>query len=257
MKNRQKGKGRTIKKRKKILPFPCNKARPDQAGLFRRFFAFGFDWIVITMLATCLYVVLTEVRGVLGGEEGIMTQYSKARKEAAEVSLVIGLERDIEETVQEVYLGILKKRLPPNEYKRAKKMSSEQMEVAFPEELADGESEHKVVRSEGTYSFIQEIVVGYAYFVLFFHLSGRTLGKRLFRLKVVDLKGRDRLGWYQSFERAHGYAASTLFATFGFWQVLWNVKGLTMHDKLAETTVIKLPKKKKIKVKRKSSKKKK
>ncbi len=61
----------------------------------------------------------------------------------------------------------------------------------------------------------------------------------------MDLKGRSRLSWYQSFERAHGYAASALFASLGFLQILWDAEGLTMHDKIASTTVIKLPRKKK------------
>jgi len=89
----------------------------------------------------------------------------------------------------------------------------------------------------------QEIIVGYLFFVLFFHLNGRTPGKRLLRLKVIDLRGRKRLNWYQSLERAHGYAASALIGSLGFLQVLWDAKGLTMHDKIAGTTVIKLSKK--------------
>jgi len=88
-----------------------------------------------------------------------------------------------------------------------------------------------------------EYVISLLYFVLFFRFGGRTPGKRIFRLKVLDLEGKPQLGWYQSFERAHGYVCSGLFASLGFWQVLWDKRGLTMHDKIAETTVIKLPKK--------------
>lgn len=111
---------------------------------------------------------------------------------------------------------------------------------------AEEDEEHFIIRGEGeTFDFLREIIVGYIYFILFFHLRGRTPGKCLFRLKVIDLKGRDRVGWYQAFERTHGYAASLLIGGLGFFQVLWDPKGLTMHDKLAGTTVIKLPKKKK------------
>ncbi|HDP95429.1 MAG TPA: hypothetical protein ENN40_08745 [Candidatus Aminicenantes bacterium] len=64
--------------------------------------------------------------------------------------------------------------------------------------------------------------------------------------EVVSGQGRPRQGWYQSFERAHGYVCSGLFASLGFWQVLWQKQGLAMHDKIADTTVIRLPKKKRI-----------
>ena len=113
------------------------------------------------------------------------------------------------------------------------------------------DEEHFVIGGEGeTFDFLREVLAGYIYFILFFRLRGRTPGKRLFRLKVIDLKERDRLGWYQAFERTHGYAASLLIGGLGFLQVLWDQKGLTMHDKLAGTTVIKLPKKKKEKKKK-------
>lgn len=117
--------------------------------------------------------------------------------------------------------------------------------ISLSSEVEEDE-EHFYIRGEGeTFDFLREIIVGYIYFILYFHLRGRTPGKRLLRLKVIDLKERDRLGWYQAFERTHGYAASLLIGGLGFLQVLWDPKGLTMHDKLAGTTVIKVPKKEK------------
>jgi uncharacterized RDD family membrane protein YckC len=88
------------------------------------------------------------------------------------------------------------------------------------------------------YKVIKEYIITILYFVLFFRFGGRTPGKRLFGLKVIDLEGKPRLGWYQCFERAHGYVCSGLFASLGFWQVLWDRHGLTMHDRIADTTVI-------------------
>lgn len=75
-------------------------------------------------------------------------------------------------------------------------MSPEEMKGAFPEELTAGEVEHRIISSGEAFGFLQEAIVAYIYFVLFFHFGGRTLGKRLFRLKVVDLRGRNRLKWY-------------------------------------------------------------
>ncbi len=85
-----------------------------------------------------------------------------------------------------------------------------------------------------------ELIIGYTYYILFFRFGGRTPGKRLFGLRAIDLEGRPQLGWYQSLERTHGYAASALLASLGFFQVLWDRESLTMHDKLAGTTVIRL-----------------
>lgn len=95
-----------------------------------------------------------------------------------------------------------------------------------------------VVNFAETFNVIREGIVGYLYFILFFRFGGRTPGKRLFGLEVVDLGGAPRLGWYQAFERTHGYAASALASFLGFLQVLWNKEGLTMHDQLARTTVV-------------------
>ena len=92
------------------------------------------------------------------------------------------------------------------------------------------------------FNVVFEFIVGYIYYILCFRFGGRTVGKRLLGLRVIDLEGRQRLGWYQSLERAHGYAASALLASLGFLQVLWDHKGLTMHDRLAGTTVIRLKK---------------
>ena len=60
---------------------------------------------------------------------------------------------------------------------------------------------------------------------------------------MISLGDEERLGWYQCFERAHGYFCSGLFASLGFWQVLWDREGLSMHDRIATTTVIRLPEK--------------
>jgi len=95
-----------------------------------------------------------------------------------------------------------------------------------------------VINLTESFNIIREGAIGYLYFILFFRFGGRTLGKRLLGLRVVDLDGAPRLGWYQAFERTHGYAASALASFLGFLQVLWNKEGLTMHDQLAHTTVV-------------------
>jgi uncharacterized RDD family membrane protein YckC len=80
------------------------------------------------------------------------------------------------------------------------------------------------------------------YLTLFFGLSnyfgnGRTLGKRLVGIRVVSLVHR-RLSFWHSFERALGYGASTLEFGFGFFQYFIHPNQRTVHDRIAETIVV-------------------
>jgi len=215
-------------------------ARPDQAGFFRRFFAFAVDVFLLTLAAFVLYVTYSQVRGALGGEPGLVAQFAAARQSGRGISLTIdpGQQRRGE---KKTYLAYLQTVLTEEEFLRASKMSAEEIKGAFHKEL-ERLNVPIFLYAGHDFEVIQELLTGYLYFILFFRLGGRTPGKRLFGLKVVDLRGRPRLTWYQAFERTHGYAASLLVGGLGFFQVLWDKGGLTMHDKLAGTTVVRLPK---------------
>jgi uncharacterized RDD family membrane protein YckC len=72
------------------------------------------------------------------------------------------------------------------------------------------------------------------YLVLFFGLSvylgnGRTIGKRVMGI---------RMGLWHSIERALGYGASALEFGFGFVQYFIHPNRRTVHDRMAETIVI-------------------
>jgi hypothetical protein len=80
------------------------------------------------------------------------------------------------------------------------------------------------------------------YLTLFLGLSnyfgnGRTLGKRIVGIRVVSLVQR-RLSFWHSFERALGYGASTLELGFGFLQYFIHPNRRTVHDRIAETIVV-------------------
>lgn len=79
-----------------------------------------------------------------------------------------------------------------------------------------------------------------AYFIFLpYWWQGQTVGKKLFKLRVVELTGkplslRDCLGRYG------GYAAGMATGMFGFIQVLWDVNRQAIQDKIAHTVVLDL-----------------
>jgi uncharacterized RDD family membrane protein YckC len=80
------------------------------------------------------------------------------------------------------------------------------------------------------------------YLVVFFGLSlyfgnGRTLGKRVMGIRVVSLVHHKMSLWH-SIERALGYGASALEFGFGFVQYFIHPNRRTVHDRMAETIVI-------------------
>jgi len=79
--------------------------------------------------------------------------------------------------------------------------------------------------------------------VLYFGLigwatNGLTLGKRIMRIRVVSL-AHPRISLWQSIERALGYGASALEAGLGFLQYFTARNHCCVHDRIAETIVIK------------------
>ena len=76
------------------------------------------------------------------------------------------------------------------------------------------------------------------YLTLFLVLwDGRTPGKKALGLRVVRLNG-EPLSLFLSLERAGGYAAGLATGLLGFAQVLWDPNRQAIHDKIAETVVI-------------------
>ena len=79
---------------------------------------------------------------------------------------------------------------------------------------------------------------GTVYLTLFLALwQGRTPGKKVMGLRVVRLNGQP-IGLYLSLERAGGYAAGVATGLLGFAQLWWDPNRQAIHDKIAETVVI-------------------
>jgi len=71
--------------------------------------------------------------------------------------------------------------------------------------------------------------------------NGLTPGKRLMRIRVVSLT-HARITLWQSIERALGYGASILEGGFGFLQYFLYPNHVCVHDRIAETIVVRDPK---------------
>ena len=203
----------------------------------------------MTFLALFVFFAGSEALSRLKGRAGELTRFVRAIGEGSSVSvavrgtslgLTIGNAKSEETDFKKAFLQKLRASLPDDEFAAAAEMDLGRLEKAYPR-VMDGfpaGADKVYVLGGEDLSLVYEFVCGYAYFILFFRFGGRSPGKRLFGLKVIDLEGRPRLGWYQAFERTHGYAASTLAASLGFLQVLWDQHGLTMHDRIAGTTVV-------------------
>jgi uncharacterized RDD family membrane protein YckC len=70
--------------------------------------------------------------------------------------------------------------------------------------------------------------------------NGLTPGKRLLRIRIVSLE-HDKITLWQSIERALGYGASMLEGGFGFIQYFLYPNHRCVHDRIAETIVIRGP----------------
>jgi uncharacterized RDD family membrane protein YckC len=68
--------------------------------------------------------------------------------------------------------------------------------------------------------------------------NGLTVGKRLLGIRVVSLKQKKITLW-QSVERSLGYGASALEGGFGFIQYFIHHNRQCVHDRIAETIVVK------------------
>ncbi len=68
---------------------------------------------------------------------------------------------------------------------------------------------------------------------------GMTLGKYIFRIKVVDKYG-NKLTYDKSFIRLVGYTLSALILYLGYLWIAFDEKKQGWHDKMAESFVVKL-----------------
>jgi uncharacterized RDD family membrane protein YckC len=89
---------------------------------------------------------------------------------------------------------------------------------------------------------ILKLLIPVFYFGLITYCTnGYTLGKRIFRIRIIPTNHKQLTLWH-SIERSLGYYASSLEFGFGFLQYFIDYNRRTVHDRIAETIVIKVKK---------------
>jgi len=87
------------------------------------------------------------------------------------------------------------------------------------------------------------LLLGGGYFVLFTAAGGQTIGKMATGIKVVSMQGESpwsaRVPLADSILRAVGYLVSVLPAGLGFLPALFGAERRAVHDRLADTRVVK------------------
>ena len=86
---------------------------------------------------------------------------------------------------------------------------------------------------------VLSLVTGWLYFAL--QESGNaqaTVGKKAVGLKVVNSEGQ-KISFGQASGRHFGKIISTLILFVGYLMMLWDEKRQTLHDKMADTYVVK------------------
>ena len=89
---------------------------------------------------------------------------------------------------------------------------------------------------------VRELAQGFGWGIVYFSLlpafwQGRTLGKAMLGLRIVELGGR-RLTPLRALKRYGGYAAGLATGGLGFAQMLWDPNRQALHDKAAHTVVL-------------------
>jgi len=78
------------------------------------------------------------------------------------------------------------------------------------------------------------------YFSVFTSMwKGQTPGKKLLKIKVVQLNGTP-LSFWDSFGRYGGYGAGLATGLLGFLQIYWDPNRQAIHDKVSATIVVDL-----------------
>lgn len=110
--------------------------------------------------------------------------------------------------------------------------------------IADDESSYSLIGyAKG---LLADMGLGFGWAAVYFSVfvawfNGQTVGKMLFKIKVVKIDAKPLTFW-ESFERYGGYSAGLATGLLGFLQITWDPNRQAIHDKISETVVLDLRK---------------
>ncbi|MFH0926740.1 MAG: RDD family protein [bacterium] len=107
--------------------------------------------------------------------------------------------------------------------------------------LSDGSARRVIEDMKEPIFFISlffSILISASYFTFFHGYNGQTLGKSLFKIKVVKADGK-RLTYIESFLRWGGYFISSILP-FGYLLILFSKNKQGLHDRVVRTYVIRV-----------------
>ena len=122
--------------------------------------------------------------------------------------------------------------------------SAEQRIAKLEAELAEARKPRPFTLRSQIDHLADTLGVGLGWGIVYFSLlpawwGGQTVGKKLFRLRVVELTGKP-MTVMRCLKRYGGYAAGMATGGLGFMQVLWDANRQAIQDKTAHTVVIDL-----------------
>ncbi|KKS12067.1 hypothetical protein A2617_04735 [Candidatus Daviesbacteria bacterium RIFOXYD1_FULL_41_10] len=85
-----------------------------------------------------------------------------------------------------------------------------------------------------------QIVIGVGYWVVYQQKMTQTIGKKVMHLKVVDSTGKTPGVMTFFLREIIGKFVSSIILMIGFLMILWDSKKQGLHDKIANTFVVKV-----------------
>ncbi|MCE9686902.1 RDD family protein [Shewanella sp. AS16] len=116
--------------------------------------------------------------------------------------------------------------------------------------MRDKEAKPKYSLLEWAKGVLNDLGLGFGWSAFYFTVftawfDGQTLGKKLLRIRVIQLDG-SKISLWAAFGRYGGYGAGFATGLLGFLQIYWDANRQAIQDKISATVVIDLTKPKKI-----------
>ncbi len=84
------------------------------------------------------------------------------------------------------------------------------------------------------------LLINLGYFVWYQGKTGQTLGKKIMKIKVVDLNGKTPAYFTFFLREFIGKFISAIILGIGYFMILWDKQKQGLHDKIASTVVVKV-----------------